>query len=228
MIKSSPDLFLNYPAATPLIWLFVPFERGNSILFNLAVGYVISFIFYIMVVALPENRKRRLFKKRLINRYRWFRQNVVDILMNSYEDYRRKYDHENKLKYFGDQRGLIEGLVDYKKFRDFFRENHHQNWYAVLNGLQYEKRFISDLYVEFRLLSDEIFYVLHNVNMDDDQVSSFFHNFFSHTYRLKETSVFSEDQAKYFGGFLWEIMAQFSIIDDNREKDPFMVAINQI
>jgi hypothetical protein len=181
-----------------------------------------------MVVALPENRKRRLYKKRLINRYQWFRENVVDIIMNCYEAYRRKYDHECELKYFNNQREQIEKLVDYKEFRSFFQANQHQNWYAVLNGMQYEEGFIGDLYVEFQLLSDEISYVLNNVNIDDDLVVSFFNNFFSHTYRLKNSSVFSEDQAKYFGNFLWEIMAQYSIIEGKRKKDPVLEAINQI
>ncbi len=153
MFKSSPEPLLKHRFENAyLTRLFIQFERGNTIVFSLSVGYVISFIFYVMVVALPENRKRKLYKKRLINRYRWFRENVVHILMACYEAYRRNYDHEGELKCYNDQRELIDKLIDYKEFRSFFQANQHQNWYAVLNGLQYEEGFIGDLYVEFQLL----------------------------------------------------------------------------
>lgn len=229
MIKSRPESLLKHHFEGPyLTGLFVQFEIADDIIFNLSIGYVVSFIFYIMVVVLPENRKRRFYKKRLINRYRWFRENVIDILMNCYEAYRRKYDHKGELKYYNVQRELIEKLVDYEEFRSFFQANENQNWYAVLNGMQYEEGYLGDLYVEFQLLSDEISFVLNNIDIDDDRVASFFHNFFSHTYRLRNSSVFSEDQAKYFGNFLWEIMAQYSMIDGQRKKDPILSAINQI
>jgi len=228
MLISSDEPIGHYLIDTFLDDSLAQRVTGNTIIFTLSIGYVVSFLFWAMNIALPENRKRRLLKSRLKERYKFFRHDVIRILMDCYETYRRDYDNEGKLDYFHDQHGLVEKLCDHEEFIKFFKANHYQNWYAVLNGIQYEESHLSDLYIEFQLLADEVSYVLNNVNIHDDGVISFFNNFFSHTYRLKNASVFSEDQAKYLGNFLWEILAQWSMIDGQRKKDQILEMINQI
>ena len=228
MFKSSDEPILSCLENTFVRDSLLQFQTGNTILFNLSVGYIVSFMFYLMIVAFPDYRKRQLYKHRLKWRYKWFKESVIRILINCYEDYRKKYDHENSLAPLKNRNELEDKLLDYKEFRTFFMANEQQNWYAVLNGIQYETEHLPDLYIEFQLLADEIFYVLNSINLKDDRAVSFFQNFFAHTHRLKNLSVFSDDQAKYFGGFLWEIFAQYSMIDGQLDKDRILEAISQI
>lgn len=228
MLKSSDEPILSCLENTFAKILLLQFQTGNVIFFNLSVGYIVSFIFYLMVVAFPDYRKKQLYKRRLKWRYKWFKESVIRILLDCYEDYHVKYDNENSLAPIDNRNELEKKLLDYREFRAFFTTNGHQNWYVVLNGIQYETSHLLDLYIEFQLLEVEIFYVLNSINLKDDRVVSFFQNFFAHTHRLKNLSVFSEDQAKYFGGFLFEIFAQFSKIDGQLDKDRILEAINQI
>lgn len=45
--------------------LFRKFENGNTIIFNICIGYIVSLLFYILVVFIPENRRNRELKEKL-------------------------------------------------------------------------------------------------------------------------------------------------------------------
>jgi len=226
MLKSSSEPVIFFLKDTVVENSLKQWETGNSIIFNISIGYIVSFLFWVMNVALPGSRKRKLLKNNLKKQYKYFKHDVIRILMNAYETYRRDYD--DSLQIYFDKPELVDKLCHHEEFKRFFSADGNKNWYAVLNGLQYEKSHLSDLYIEFGILADDISYVLNNVNIDDDEVVSFFKNFSSHTYRLKNASVYSDDQAKYLGNFLWEILAQWSFIHGHRKKDQIFEMINQI
>ena len=82
--------------------------------------------------------------------------------------------------------------------------------------------------LELELFAGEISYVLNNVSIQDPKVHSFFKRLNEHIYRLKNASVYSYDQVKYLGGFLWEIHTRWSIIDGQREEDVIQDMINTL
>ncbi|MEL0635852.1 hypothetical protein V6259_03630 [Marinomonas sp. TI.3.20] len=45
--------------------LFSQFSVGNTIIFNLSIGYIVSLIFYVLVVVIPEKRKNKELKEKL-------------------------------------------------------------------------------------------------------------------------------------------------------------------
>ena len=53
-------------------YLFEPFSTGNSIIFNLSVGFLVSIVFYLLVVWYPERRKKSTIKHNLAETYRFF------------------------------------------------------------------------------------------------------------------------------------------------------------
>jgi len=65
LLKSSDEpihqLFTDYYITR----LFQQFEYGNSIVFNLCVGYIVSLLFYVLVVYLPERRIKQELKHEL-------------------------------------------------------------------------------------------------------------------------------------------------------------------
>ncbi|MFG6178931.1 hypothetical protein ACGTN6_16975 [Halomonas sp. THAF12] len=45
--------------------IFKQFANGNTIIFNICIGYIVSLLFYILVVFIPENRRNRELKAKL-------------------------------------------------------------------------------------------------------------------------------------------------------------------
>ena len=56
-------------------------HNGNSIVFNLSVGYLISFIFWLLVVQYPEAKRRALLRNNLARQYQYFKESVIQILL---------------------------------------------------------------------------------------------------------------------------------------------------
>ena len=180
-------------------------HNGNSIFFNLSVGYLVTMFFWLLVVYLPERRRRLLLRDNLTRRYHDFREDTIQILL-----WAAIGTHDSTLP---------KELCNHRKFREFFDENEKERWYAALNGLQGNKDRIDDLLLEMELFSAEVAYVLNHVSIQDPKVHAFFKRLNEHIYRLKNASVYSYDHVKYLGGFLWEVHARWSIIDGQREND---------
>lgn len=56
-------------------------HSGNSIVFNLSLGYLSSFIFWLLVVQYPENKRRKLLRDNLARNYQDFKESVIQILL---------------------------------------------------------------------------------------------------------------------------------------------------
>ena len=112
---------------------------GNSILFNLSVGYLVSLFFWLLVVYLPERRRNSILRDNLRRRYQEFRENTIQILL-----WEAIGTHDSQLP---------KDLLDHRKFKEFFDENKSARWYAALNGLQGNKDRINDLLLEMEFLA---------------------------------------------------------------------------
>jgi hypothetical protein len=65
LFKSSDEPLIYLLSDTFLVTVFYKFELGNSIIFNLCVGYIVSLFFYLLVVVIPEKRKQKELTKEL-------------------------------------------------------------------------------------------------------------------------------------------------------------------
>ncbi|WP_156545586.1 hypothetical protein [Cupriavidus sp. D384] len=122
----------------------------------------------------------------------------------------------------------MQELTDHRKFREFFDTDSEGRWYDALNGLQGEPERMADLLLEMEMLADEVRYVLNKVDIDDASVHSAFKNLCAHILRLRSHGVYSHDQTKYVGQFVWAMLAQWSFIDGQLEKDPIQKLIDSI
>lgn len=180
-------------------------HNGNSIVFNLSIGYLVSMFFWLLVVYFPERNRRLILRDNLSRRYQDFREDTIQILL-----WASIGTHDSQLP---------KELCDHRKFKEFFDENGKEHWYAALNGLQRDNIRIDELLLELELFAGEVSYVLNNINVQDNKVHSFFKRLSENIYRLKNSSVYSYDQVKYLGSFLWGIHARWNIIDGQREDD---------
>ncbi|MCA9500821.1 MAG: MnhB domain-containing protein [Nitrospira sp.] len=178
---------------------------GNSIVFNLSVGYLVSTFFWLLVVYFPERRRKTILRNNLSRRYQSFKEDTIQILLSCAIN---TYDFE-----------LVKELCDHRRFRAFFDEKNKERWYSALNGLEENTDRINDLLLELEMLAREVAYILDNVSIQDPKVHDFFKRLNEHIYRLKNASVYSGEQVKYLSSFLWEIHACWNRIDGQQDKD---------
>jgi len=65
LFKSSDEVLVTFLSESPIARIFYQFESGNSIIFNLCIGYIVSLIFYVLVVYMPERRAKQELKEEL-------------------------------------------------------------------------------------------------------------------------------------------------------------------
>ena len=216
MLKSSDEPVLELLQETVVADLLQKWSTGNTIIFNLSIGYLVSLMFWIIVVGIPERKKRIILKKNLANHYQLFKEDVIRILLTAAAD-------SHSIEY-----DLPKRLTDHIKFKEHFSINNNQNWYDALNGLQHDTQYLDDLIVEIEIFANEIAYILNKVDFDDPEVIAFFKRLSHHVYRLKNSSVYSYDQVKYLGNFLWGILTRWSFIDGQREDDIVELMIERL
>lgn len=214
MFSGSNEPIVEFLRGTSIEPYVLALHTGNSIVFNLSVGYLVSMFFWLLVVYFPESNRRLILRDNLNRRYQEFREDTIQVLLLSSIGI-----HDSQLP---------KELCDHRKFKEFFNMNRKERWYAALNGLQGNQDRINDLLLELELFSSEVSYVLSNVNIQDPKVHSFLKQLNENIYRLKNSSIHSSDQVKYLGNFLWGIHARWSIIDGQRENDVIQDTIDAL
>lgn len=187
---------------------------GNTILFNLSVGLLVSVFFWWLFVGIPQAQKRKMLRANLQRYYGYFKEEVVHILLSASGE---AYDSN-----------LPEQLLDHEKFKAYFKTEGSRHWYAALNGLQHQQGQINDLLVEMELLGQEISYVLNNIDIENENAHAFFKRLITHLYKLKNCTIYTGDHVKYLGNFIWEILAWWSFIDGQRKSDIVQDMIDSI
>lgn len=185
----------------------------NAILFNLCVGFLGGVIVWVLNVLIPERRVRSILRDNLRKQYQYFREDVIGVLLGAQGSY---------------SAGLPAQLSDPKAFRDYYRGENQQRWYDALNYLQKNPERLSDVVAHMQTLSSEVEYLLHKISIDDEEVHAFFKRLSLHTHRLQRLSVYSYDEVKYLGGFIFEVLAAWSIISGYLETDPVAQMIEKI
>lgn len=99
-----PIVFIN----TWIETLFQKLSVGNTVVFDLSVGFLVSAIFYLLVVWFPDRRKKCLIKKSLEVQYQLFKEDTISILLSACQP--------------STKAGLPKKLSEQSEFRKFFNE----------------------------------------------------------------------------------------------------------
>jgi hypothetical protein len=199
----------NEPVISPLrgTWIeaaFVVFPIGNQIIFDVAVGVLVSQVMYVLVVWIPEQSKRKRVRTNLQHHYALFKEQCTYQLLFASEGYADP--------------DVVEDLADIRKFRDYFNAkgpSGGEKWYDVMNGL--EQQHISAIAIEMGILAEEVKYTLASVDVNDEEVYAFLKRLNRAIVVLRDGSKTSD--VKYVTNFLWELFAGWSIISGYQERD---------
>jgi len=195
---------------------FQQFDTGNSIIFSLSIGFIISVFFYILVVWLPNKQRKNLIKRNFEEHYRSYKHDIISTLLFACQG---TYDVELPLK-----------LSDQSEFVKYFREPISDNprdvrWYAVVNGLK--EQHLKSLLVSMEVFMNEVAYVLNNVEINDPEVFAFFKRLSQAVYQLKNSTL-GYEEIKPIESFIWQILGGFDIIDGQRNYDIVKEMIDKI
>ena len=181
-------------------------SQVRPLAYDLSVGYLISYIFFVLVVVIPERRASRRIARLLSIHFRAFKLACIEIYLSAIGD---SWDSE-----------LPEQLLQPEAFRDFFsaRFSESQNrWHAVHNGL-YDYG-VPELVLECELLAREIEYTLVKLNIEDEVVASFLKRLSRSLLRLKNSEP-NYDDVKRLLNFLYPIHSHWSWLDGYVGRDP--------
>lgn len=164
----------------------------KAIAYDLSVGFIVSAIFYWIVVYLPESNRKEIIHSGLNEQYDSFRRSCISnfLILSSSQSYPHK-----------------DALLDQEEFKRYFKNSNERGenrWDAVANGLQANEFYLREIVYELRMLNEEIRFVRSTLNIKDIEVYEFIGRLSREIVRMESTTQ-DYDDIKSFCRFLWEI-----------------------
>lgn len=198
-----------------LLICFLLAPSVNAVAATLASGFVVSAVFYFMVVWLPERRRRHLIHKNFQEHFRRFKLNCIQLFLMS-SNSQQYHPHEM--------------LLDQAEFRRYFKISvlpDQDRWHMVLNSMQSNSYILRELLHELEVLRGEIHFVLNNIDIHDEDAFDFLKRLGHSILRLRDIQP-EYDDVEYIGDFLWSIFTGWSVIDGYREQDLFSQMMERV
>ena len=140
----------------------------HNISSSFLIGGIVSFLFYFVVVYLPERRRRNVIKYNLKKIYAEVKEDILRMIIGaSIEGGRRDLDMGWE---------TLDRLKTFDGFRAAFEEGRESNegFYVCVNILQEGQYHYREIVFNLRILSKQIDFVLHNYLILDENVFDFF------------------------------------------------------
>ncbi|MCQ6261285.1 hypothetical protein MLD55_05010 [Alcanivorax sp. MM125-6] len=186
--------------------LTVPQRDYMSIIHSVCVGFVLSAIFYFLVVFLPESRRKKMICSAFAVQYNQFRSNCIGtfLILSNSQEYQQR-----------------ENLLDKSEFQRYFKNNNasgKNRWDEVENGIQGNEFYLREIVYELRMFNEEIKSIRNAVYLGDYEVFNFLNRFSQaiHRYELTQPEY---DDIKSFCGFLWSVFTGWNFVDGYGNRD---------
>ena len=176
-----------------------------KILYDLSVGALVTLLFYLLVVRLPDYQRRRRLKKGLERHYRLFRLDCIQILL-------LVADGTFKA-------GFPETLLRQDQFKEYFSQktsSDRNRWNDFENNL--DQTYLRELLTLTEMFRDELSFVLNNTDIPKDKPFEFLKRLSASIYAMKDTKL-GYDETKRFSQFLWSVLAGWDMITGYRKED---------
>lgn len=173
----------------------------NKIAYDLGIGGLTSLLFYLLLVWLPNSRRRRRVKRGFVLRYRNFKYDVISLIIGLVEG-----------SYGSDE---VEALFDQERFREYFKEpvsSSQSRWNRFANRLTERPDMLVELLTIFEAFRDEIRFVVETLDIEDPETFEFFKRLSAALHSRKTTTV-EYDDIKSLLRFLWELFSGWSFSD---------------
>ena len=188
---------------------------------NLLAGGLVSFLFYYLVVYLPEFRKKSIIKNNLLRMYEGIKEDILWAVVHaSIKGGRRDLspDHET-----------IQKLMIPSAFKAAFEGGREadEGFYAFENQMSDETPEFRRIVQNLQVLSRQIEFVLHNYNIEDQSVFDFFKRL---EFLLPEHQARGPgyDESKPLCRFIWDVYAGWNWAEGDRGYDKIQKMISDL
>jgi hypothetical protein len=189
-------------------------QAWNKIFYDLAVGALITVLFYYLVVRLPDHQRRQRLKRGLERHYKAFREDCIEIMLLVADG-----------TYMA---GFPETLMEPEKFKLYFKEKvrpDRDRWDEFQNKL--DEHFLRDLLTRMEIFRDELIFVLNNTDIPKDEPFEFLKRLSVILYSMKHVTL-SYDETKPLASFLWDVFAGWDWFKGYRTGDIVQKRIGEI
>lgn len=191
MLKASTD---PAPAWAKDSWIQLalsPFPTGNQVAFDVSVGVLVGLFVYVLVVRIPERKKRHRLKDNLRRQYANLKEECIFNLLFACNG--------------SASLDLVDRLKDRETFKRYFKEKvtpDQERWDAVLNGMS--NQMVASIVQELSIFRREVEFTLATIDVDDPEVFSFLRRL---TRALHRTGDWSSDydEIKPMAQFMWSM-----------------------
>jgi len=186
----------------------------NHILFDSSVGINVSLLIYLLVVWVPERKKRIRLRRNLRLQYDSFKEECIIIFFSALGA--------------GITQDEIDRLKDRDEFARFFKERHvldQSRWDGVANGLTAEH--VKLIAMEFEILRDELHLTFNAIDIDHPEAFRLLKDLSAVLYRTKHVSPGYDDE-KSLLRFLWTVFSGWSLSGGYTKTDAIAQAIDSI
>ncbi len=212
---------INLSSGSHIISVINRYKIKSTILSNISTSFIISTIFWLVVVVLPTSLRKNALKKNMRMKYHYFRENIAKILYDSARSFM-----EDQGKTITEIPDSAE-LADRDKFRKFFGSDHLKMYYAAINGIQYDETIETEIKFELNKFSNEVSFFLNNIETRDQHVLDVFYRIQSHIANLMHSNIYKGDPAKYIGNYLYDLMASRSLVSGDLKYDLYEKVIKK-
>jgi hypothetical protein len=185
------------------------------------VGGLVSFLFYFLVVFVPEWKKRRVIKSNLKAVYADIKRDILlQIIFASRKGGRTDLSADSE---------TVNRLLTIDGFKSAFQKGREadEGFYAFQNYMSDDVPEYREILLSLHVLSRQIDFVLHNYPILDSRIFSFFKRLEMLLVRLEKLGPGYEEE-KQLSKFIWEIFAGFNIIKGNVGYDIIEKMIDDI
>jgi hypothetical protein len=194
-----------------------------KVLYDLAIGALVTLAFYFLVVRLPDYQRRQRLKRSLSAHYKAFRKGCIQIMLG--------------VVHGSIDTRTAEALIDPDEFRKYFKEPvgpHKNRWHEFFNNLN--ETSLRELQTQMETFRDELIFILNNTDIQRDEAFEFIkwlsvsiHSLNSAIARYDKTEPISDFlEAAPLSGFLWNVFAGWDWIEGYRKGDIVRRMIDEI
>ena len=220
-LKTHLYLFLYFIISISLLLLFIATPGVvKSIFLSFLVSWISSGMFYLILIWIPDKQKKENIKNHLKECNRSFKRKCIMTFLFCEKGSVSSADN-------------IEGLLNLRTFREYFNSSQSINtsrWDKVLDGIEDNKAYWSDIQQELEILKSEVDYALNHLPISNRKgLFARFKHISDFIYRFKTASFNDYSDSKWIERELWQWFSGYSIDTGNyRDTDILEELINNI
>lgn len=185
-----------------IIWLIMHFRNigiperiNNDILVPIFIGFISSYIFYILVIYYPQKRRLDIVRDHLERTFIFFKRELINLFLDKLK---RNYSQKAQ---------LVNNLQDIKNFKRYFSDVKNEldqtRWDMIQDAIDQDGEYKESVIYQLSFLRESILYILNNVKINDEDVMTRLESLSDNIYYIMNNN--DEEQTKRMSNILLEI-----------------------